>query len=176
MGFTWPGYAPRGYASCDALIAAEADALEPLLGMRICNAYCAWDIRAERWCGCAPVVLELDTSRLEIGFGDNSRLALSIDAIDLSRAAGMGGGEASAIRERYEWRTDRRELAPYMGSFMLGIDLLVRRGAEEALAGCCIRTDRGGLDIVNTGAERAVHVSFCAAGELGDDYKRMMGV
>lgn len=177
MTFSWPGYEPDGYCSSASLLAAVGSELEALRGARICNVYSAWDIDAEQWCPSAPIVLELEQAQLEVGFKIGSLMTLTINAINLSKSAAedMRKLEHAPVI-RYEWRTDRKELATYVGCFIVGIDLLEQVEPSVALRGMSIHTDRGELTVVNAGAKPDVAIAFNSRGIPGGSCKRIIAM
>ncbi|MDG0812581.1 hypothetical protein [Cohnella rhizosphaerae] len=144
MAFEWPGYDPPGFGDTQSLLADAGIDLEGLRGARICNVFSAWDIGAERWCASSPIVFELDDVRLEIGFASGRLIRLSLDRIQMNAPIAKDvqarGGER---RLAYEWRTDRCELAPYVGRFILGADFLEKNEGWGGIVGVCLRTDGG---------------------------------
>jgi|GEM_PF-4277147 len=177
MTFVWPGFEPEGYSSSASLLAAVGTELEALRGARICNAYTAWDIDAEQWCPSAPVVLELEQAQLEVGFKKSSFMTLTINAVNLNRSEAEGvRGLENEPELRYEWRTDRKELAAYDGAFIVGIDLIEQVVPNVALRGMSIHTDRGKLAVVNTGAESDIAVAFNPRNFSDDGCRRIIAI
>lgn len=161
MAFEWPGYDPPGYVDTQSLLKADGIDLQALRGARICNVYSAWDIQAERWCASSPVVFELEGLQLEVGFASGCLIRMTVDEIELSAwiagecRNGSGGG-----RLPYEWRTDRGELAPYVGRFILGADLMEKDADTKGILGICFRFDGGTLELVNVAKAGGVEVGI----------------
>ncbi|SFB44226.1 hypothetical protein SAMN05216312_108124 [Cohnella sp. OV330] len=177
MAFEWPGYDPPGYGDTRSLLAFMGDDLAGLHGARICNVYSAWDIQAERWCASSPVVFELEDFRLEIGFAGGLRIRLTIDEIQMSASIAGGWFAAAGVRRLpFEWRTDRSELAPYVGRFILGADFLEKNDGGQGILGICIRTDGGTLELVNVASAGGVAVGINPPGYDTAAIKRIIAI
>ncbi|MFC3800600.1 hypothetical protein [Cohnella sp. GCM10012308] len=177
MAFEWPGYDPPGYGDTHSLLEAEVIDLQALRGARICNVCSAWDVQAERWCASSPVVFELEGLQLEIGFKNDRLIRLTINEIQMSasnagdRFAGPGAG-----RLPYEWRTDRCELAPYVGRFILGADFLEKNDGVRGIVGICFRIDGGTLELVNVASAGGVEIGINPPGCATSGTKRVIAI
>ncbi|MFD2333372.1 hypothetical protein ACFSR7_29280 [Cohnella sp. GCM10020058] len=161
MAFEWPGYDPPGYGDTQSLLEADGIDLQTLRGARICNVCSAWDVQAERWCASSPVVFELEGLQLEIGFKNERLIRLTINEIQMSVTnAGDCFTGPGARRLPYEWRTDRFELAPYVGRFILGADLLEKIDGGSGIIGICFRIDGGKLELVNVASAGGVEIGI----------------
>ncbi|CAI6031388.1 hypothetical protein [Cohnella sp. JJ-181] len=170
MTFGWPGYDPAGYDRSQTLLEAAGERLDSLRGARICSVYTAWDIEDERWCASSPIVFELEDMRLEIGFKLKCQMTLTFGELSLESVSGAGfrgPGPSAERRLPYQWRTDRAELAPFVGRFILGADLLEKRGGRQGLLGICFRTDGGALELVNRATTGGAEITINPA-----DYDR----
>ncbi|MDG0793706.1 hypothetical protein OMP38_24895 [Cohnella ginsengisoli] len=177
MAFEWPEYDPPGYGDAQSLLDTMGYDLEGLHGARICNVYSAWDIEAERWCASSPVVFELEDFRLEIGFASGCLIRLTMNQIQMSASIAGGWLAAAGVRRLpFEWRTDRCELAPYVGRFILGADFLVMNDGGQGILGICIRTDGGTLELVNVASAGGVKVEINPPGYDVTGIKRIIAI